>query len=166
MENSAEPPAPSHVWPLVAKRSVALLLTASKASAASASVAELPRHLRCGEIGAQKEHIAPRQGLVELSAEGKLYHMVASGNKNSCNCTLLEPQALEPQAPSLFKRLFPCCMETKTQIYLGGTCMQHGSRLPRHKDATIPLCSPPFLVPLFLPSCCHSSILEFFEDTT
>ena len=44
----------------------------------------------------------PGKGFVELSAEGKLYHMVASGNKNSCNCTLLEPQALEPQAPSFF----------------------------------------------------------------
>ena len=42
----------------------------------------------------------PGKGFVELSAEGKLYHMVASGNKNSCNCTLLQPQALEPQAPS------------------------------------------------------------------
>ena len=37
MDNSAEPPAPSHVWPLVAKGKVALLVMASKASAASAS---------------------------------------------------------------------------------------------------------------------------------
>jgi len=40
-----------------------MVVTASKASAASASVAELPRHLKCGEIGAQKEHHAPRQGI-------------------------------------------------------------------------------------------------------
>ena len=109
----------------------------------------------------------PGKGFVEFSVEGKLYHMVASGNKNSCNCTLLQPQALEPQAPSCKHIIFLVAWKQNAHIFgrhLHATRQQASTTPGRNFALFHPLFLSPFLVPLFLPYCCHSSFLEFLRN--